>query len=116
MERVSSSGSAALMVEMDDDGFIRKPQAWNRDVANFLAVRENLTQLSEDHWRVIDCVRNYYQEYAVAPPVKIVCKITSFTIRYLYELFPSGFAQGACKVAGLPKPDPHLFGHPQEVH
>ena len=34
-----------------------------------------------------------------------VCKATGLPLKRVYELFPSGPARGACKLAGLPKPD-----------
>jgi len=37
--------------------------------------------------------------------VRSICKATGFPLRHIYELFPSGPAKGACKLAGLPKPD-----------
>ena len=36
--------------------------------------------------------------------IRKLCKKTDFKLKYIYELFPSGPAKGACKVAGLPKP------------
>ena len=40
-----------------------------------------------------------------APMVRAICKTTGMPLRHVYELFPSGPAKGACKLAGLPKPD-----------
>jgi tRNA 2-thiouridine synthesizing protein E len=36
--------------------------------------------------------------------IRLLCKETDFRLKYIYELFPSGPARGACKIAGLPKP------------
>jgi tRNA 2-thiouridine synthesizing protein E len=36
--------------------------------------------------------------------IRKLCKDTGFQLKYIYELFPSGPAKGACKIAGLPKP------------
>jgi len=36
--------------------------------------------------------------------IRKLCKATGFKLNEIYELFPSGPAKGACKVAGLPKP------------
>jgi tRNA 2-thiouridine synthesizing protein E len=36
--------------------------------------------------------------------IRKLCKSTGFKLNKIYELFPSGPAKGACKVAGLPKP------------
>jgi len=41
----------------------------------------------------------------LAPMIRLLCQETGFSLRKIYELFPSGPAKGACKVAGLPKPD-----------
>ena len=46
-----------------------------------------------------------YLENEIAPMVRKICKITGFKLKYIYELFPSGPAKGAAKIAGLPKPD-----------
>jgi len=36
--------------------------------------------------------------------IRKLCKQSGFPLKAIYELFPSGPAKGACKVAGLPKP------------
>ena len=41
----------------------------------------------------------------VAPPVRLICKEVGVSVREIYKLFTSGPARGACRVAGLPKPD-----------
>jgi len=40
----------------------------------------------------------------IAPMIRKLCKETGFKLAQIYEMFPSGPAKGACKVAGLPKP------------
>ena len=40
----------------------------------------------------------------VAPMIRKLCKETGFPLKKIYDLFPSGPAKGACKLAGLPKP------------
>jgi tRNA 2-thiouridine synthesizing protein E len=37
--------------------------------------------------------------------IRSICKTTGLPLKRIYELFPSGPAKGACKLAGLPKPD-----------
>jgi dissimilatory sulfite reductase related protein len=36
--------------------------------------------------------------------IRKVTKDTGFPLKRIYELFPTGPAKGACKLAGLPKP------------
>ena len=93
-------------LEVSEEGFLTNPEEWDRDVAELLArEEEGIQTLTEDHWKVIHYIRDYYQEKKLAPMVRKVCKNTEFQLKYIYELFPSGPAKGACKIAGLPKPD-----------
>jgi TusE/DsrC/DsvC family sulfur relay protein len=92
------------MVEIDEDGFIQDPEVWDEAVAASLATTEGVDDLTEDHWKVVNYLREYYLEYNMAPMIRKLCKSTDFKLKEIYDLFPSGPAKGACKVAGLPKP------------
>jgi TusE/DsrC/DsvC family sulfur relay protein len=92
------------VLETDEDGFIQEPEKWNQDVAAALAQTEGVDDLTEEHWKVVNYLREYYMEYGVAPMIRKLCKATDCKLNRIYELFPSGPAKGACKVAGLPKP------------
>lgn len=91
-------------IQIDEDGFIQEPEKWNEAVAKAIAETEDVEELTDDHWKVINYLRDYYQEYGVAPMVRKLCKETGISLKEIYELFPSGPAKGACKIAGLPKP------------
>lgn len=101
MEQVLLGGKT---VEIDEDGFIQDPGVWDEAVATDLAKTEAVVMLTDDHWKVVNYLRNYYLEYNMAPMVRKLCKETGFKLKDIYDLFPSGPAKGACKVAGLPKP------------
>jgi len=66
---------------------------------------EEIEKLTDEHWAVINYIRQYYLENNIAPMVRKVCKNTGLSLKKIFELFPSGPAKGACKIAGLPKPD-----------
>ena len=89
---------------IDEDGFIQEPERWNDEVAKALALTEGVSDMTEEHWKLVHYLRNYYLEYGSAPMIRKLCKETGFKLNRVYELFPSGPAKGACKVAGLPKP------------
>lgn len=93
-------------LELNEEGFLSDPQQWNQEVAAALAkAEEGLENLSEEHWAIINFIREHYEQTNLAPMVRSICKSTSLPLRRIYELFPSGPAKGACKLAGLPKPD-----------
>ena len=93
-------------LEVNEDGFLVHPEEWDQEVAVSLARHEEgIESMTEEHWAVVNLIRNYFLEKNLAPMVRAICKITGLPLRRIYELFPSGPAKGACKVAGLPKPD-----------
>jgi dissimilatory sulfite reductase related protein len=101
MDKVQLGGKA---IEIDEDGFIQDPAAWDEAVALDLAKTEGVDSMTDNHWKVVKYLREYYLEYNMAPMIRKVCKSTGFQLKEIYDLFPSGPAKGACKVAGLPKP------------
>jgi len=88
---------------LDDDGFLDDAKDWDIDVAHKLAELEEV-ELTDEHWAVINYLRDYYAEFNVAPMVRKLLKGVGLTSAELYELFPSGPGKGACKIAGLMKP------------
>lgn len=93
-------------IELNEEGFLVEPGLWNEELALLLAQKEeNLDQLIDEHWAVIRFIRAHYLEHQSAPMVRSMCKSTGVPLKRIYELFPGGPAKGACKLAGLPKPD-----------
>jgi tRNA 2-thiouridine synthesizing protein E len=92
-------------VEFDNDGFMLETALWHDAVANAIAQEEGIAEMSEDHWKIVNFIREYWKEHDLAPPVRLVCQQCGFSVRRIYKLFASGPARGACRVAGLPKPD-----------
>jgi tRNA 2-thiouridine synthesizing protein E len=101
MSYVEISGK---QIEVDEDGFITDPELWNDDIVRAFAHLEGVDELTENHWKVINYLRDYWKKFGSAPITRKLCKETGFTLQQIYEMFPSGPAKGACKLAGLPKP------------
>jgi tRNA 2-thiouridine synthesizing protein E len=93
-----------VSLSVDEDGFMQEPDLWTKEVASALATTEGVDALTDDHWKVVEYLRNYYLQFGVAPMIRKLCKETGYDLKKIYTLFPSGPAKGACKVAGLPKP------------
>lgn len=92
-------------LEFDGDGFLKNPQIWTEDIAINIAKEDGIKELTTQHWAVIKVIRGNYLEKGMAPMIRTICKETGLKLRDIYELFPLGPARGACRVAGLPKPD-----------
>ena len=93
-----------IKIEVDEDGFMQEPDEWNEEVAKALATTEEVFEMTDEHWKLVNYLRDYYKQFGIAPMIRKLCKETGFPLKRIYELFPSGPAKGACKVAGLPKP------------
>lgn len=96
--------------ETDEEGYLVNLADWNEDVAAVIAQQEKI-DMSQNHWEVVNFLRDYYNEYQIAPAVRVLTKAIGKKLgpekgssQYLYELFPYGPAKQACKIAGLPKP------------
>ncbi len=99
-----------VSIETDEEGFLVNLSDWNPDVALELAKGESI-DLTDQHWEVINFLREYYDEYQIAPAVRVLTKAIGKKLgpdkgnsKYLYDLFPYGPGKQACKIAGLPKP------------
>ena len=96
--------------ETDEEGYLINLADWNEDIAKNIANTENV-ELTPSHWEVVNFLREYYNEFQIAPAVRVLTKAIGKKLgaekgnsQYLYELFPYGPAKQACKIAGLPKP------------
>ena len=98
------------MLETDEEGYLANLNDWVPEAATVMAAAED-QELTDAHWEVINFLREYYEEYQIAPAVRVLTKAIGKKLgkdkgnsKYLYELFPYGPAKQACKYAGLPKP------------
>jgi TusE/DsrC/DsvC family sulfur relay protein len=96
--------------EADEEGYLLDISAWNTELAELIASNENI-EMSDDAWEIVNILRNYYEEYQIAPAIRVLTKAVKKKLgvekgnsMYLYELFPYGPAIQASKIAGLPKP------------
>ena len=111
------SGSAPRGIEVDGrrvaldaEGYLCRREDWTPAVAVQMAAGDGI-DLTDSHWQVIDLLREYYAEYRITPPVRVLVRLLGERVgaeagssRYLYRLFPRGPGRQACRYAGLPKP------------
>ncbi len=94
----------------DEEGYLLRRTDWSRDVAVTMAALDQV-ELTDSHWEVIQLLQEYYDNYEIAPAIRILTKAVGKKLgkdkansRYLYQLYPQGPAKQACRYAGLPKP------------
>ncbi|GAB55038.1 sulfurtransferase tusE [Glaciecola punicea ACAM 611] len=97
-------------IETDKEGYLRKSEQWNNEVAQHIAYLENI-EMTGERWQIVHFVRDFYTTYDTSPAMRALVKALQRThgpdkgnSRYLYRLFPKGPAKIPTKLAGLPKP------------
>jgi len=97
-------------LETDEEGYLANINEWVPEVAEVMSKQDDLA-LTSEHWEIIKFLREYYEEYQIAPAVRVLTKAVAKKLgadkgnsKYLYALFPYGPGKQACRYAGLPKP------------
>ena len=75
-----------------------------------IARDENL-ELTDDRLEIVNFVRTHFEERETIPELRTLLKALrerhgkdKATRKYVYNLFPYGYGQQACKIAGMRKP------------
>jgi TusE/DsrC/DsvC family sulfur relay protein len=97
-------------VNLDNEGYLTDPSEWDENVALRLADSLSL-EMNEERWEVVRIIRDYYEQTTCVPELRRVLKTLKeqfgkdkATRKHVYYLFPYGYGQQACKIAGMRKP------------
>lgn len=101
METVKFKGRE---VKLDDDGYLENTEDWTEDLAQILAKREGISELTGEQLAIIRFLRSYYQEFHAFPILRSVCRNLHKPRQCINETFIDPMK--AWKIAGLP----HLEG------
>ena len=100
----------ALEIATDDQGYLVYPEQWDETVARSLADQYGI-ELGDEHWKILHFIRDYYHEHQIAVDARFVIKYLAEELGYkqdarqrLYALFPYGYMQQVCKIAGMKRP------------
>jgi tRNA 2-thiouridine synthesizing protein E len=89
--------------ELTPQGFLKDFRRWDERFAQMVADECNLRDgLTKKHWDVIRFLRNYYETVNDIPTIWEVCSAHDLDLEEFTELFPQGYRQAACRMAGLP--------------
>jgi len=93
-------------IVMDMHGFLIEPDDWNKKVALKLAELCDI-KMTDKHWLVVNYIRDQYEYSSCVPEARHLLKHLKkhldkdkATRKYLYKLFPYGYAIQACRIAG----------------
>jgi len=87
---------------VDSDEYLSDFNAWEENFARAMAPKVGIISgLSEDHWKIIYFIRNYYKKTGKCPLVFETARMNRLHLQELRNLFPAGYLRGACKLAGI---------------
>jgi TusE/DsrC/DsvC family sulfur relay protein len=94
----------------DEEGFLLDAHDWHPDLIEAFAAEDGL-ELTPERRAIIHYIRTYFEENLSVPEARTLLRHLrdtwgkdKATRRYLYQLFPRGYGQQACKFAGMRKP------------
>jgi len=97
-------------IPTDKEGYLKNLDDWSEVTAEAIAQQEQIT-LTEQHWEIINLLRDFYQQFEISPAMRVLVKTVGQQLGkekgrsiYLMKLFPDSPAKLASKIAGLPKP------------
>lgn len=87
----------------DVRGFLVNPDTWDENYAMHRAMEMNIPtgHLTDDHWRIIQYLRDIYQREQRIPNIYETCEGCNLELEAFEALFPDGYHRGALKIAGL---------------
>ena len=100
---MTTKSMTGVEVRLDPEGFFEDPSQWTREMAVEMAAADGLA-LTDKHWQVIEFMRRDFAEKGTGPTVRVLGKASGVSIKELYQLFPTGPAKTAARLAGIPKP------------
>jgi tRNA 2-thiouridine synthesizing protein E len=97
-------------IQIDHEGYLLDPSDWSNEVALVIAEKECI-KMTDDVWEVVMFVRDYFEFNQCIPEhrrlLQALRKIhgkEKATRKYVYNMFPYGYGQQACKIAGMRVP------------
>lgn len=98
-------------IELSEAGWLLNLDEWSEDLAKQIAINENIGDLTDEHWDIINLAREYFIDNGSVCEPRKFSKLMKDKYgkdrsdqKYIYSLFPTGLIKCANKVAGLPRP------------
>ena len=91
-------------VTVDEEGFMTVYDQWNKSIGEELATLIGISEMTADHWSVVDFLRSDFANQGETATLRRVKTIGGIPTKTLFTLFPKKPAKKMAYIAGLPKP------------
>jgi len=97
-------------IEADGNGYLVNQNDWNEDVAKAIAAAEQIPELTQKHWDLINYLRDeFFNNGGNQPNERTIVKAMAeqwgekIVSKDTFNLFPGMPSKQASKIAGLPE-------------
>ncbi len=98
-------------IQLSEAGWLENLDEWSEELAVEISKNENIPELTEEHWNIINLAREYFIDNGSVCEPRNFSKLMKekygkdkSSQKYIYSLFPTGLIKCANKIAGLPRP------------
>lgn len=107
-----------ISIERCADGYLMNPEEWDEDLAKQLASEWNGLVFTDEHLPVLHFIREHHAEHQTTPDVREATSYISdqkgldkkAAKKYLFKMFPHGYMQQGCQLAGMRRPTAWCVG------
>jgi tRNA 2-thiouridine synthesizing protein E len=89
--------------ERDGDGYLLDKNLWIPEIGQAMADADGV-ELDESKWEQILKAREYFDDYAVVPPIRKFAKFIGADQKLIFKQWMTGPMKPITKYGGLPKP------------
>lgn len=107
---MSTTVLAGITIDVSEEGFFTRPEAWTEGMAPEIAAREGIDPLTEEQWQIVRFVRERHLNKERPPTSRMLSKRFDISVRQLYRMFPKSPIKLAAKIGGVPEPRSYLGG------
>jgi len=70
---------------VDEDGFIDDFNNYCPEWLQHVKKEEGIDELNDEHMKLVQVLRDYYEKNGIAPMVRVLSKVTGFKLKHIYE-------------------------------
>lgn len=101
---MSTTTIAGHEVEVNEEGFLTKPEQWSEELGEQLARLIGIDPMTDEHWTLIRFLREDFAAQHETATLRRASTRTGMPIKAIFGLFPGKPAKKMAYVSGLPKP------------
>lgn len=118
MKETGMRNSVDIPLERCPDGYLRNPEEWSEEIARLLASEWKGFEFKDELLPMLYFIREHHAEHQTTPDVR---DATNYLMKRdgldkkaakkkLFKMFPHGYMQQGCQLAGMRRPTAWCVG------